>query len=326
MAPAVRKHPGTVAGTRMRGTDVTEHMQGTGSSSARHLDTELALVAAALNKSVVLSEQSRPRTLDLIGRFRRFVIQGHDLDSLAEVTAQHAAVFVRARSREGGKPSTATMHLRRSAIRLVFRTARELGLVSGDPTLDLRLEPRSGIAGRPLTDDEVAICRTAALQSLTSTRLSAAWALAEATARTAELPHLVIADLDLHHARVWLHGSPRTDPRWGTVDEWGLRQLARHVRRLGKDSDPKTRLTYAGSGSAESRQASSCLVIGETLRRAGLGGEPDVRPLSVAAWAGARVFAETGRIEVAAQALGVRSLDRAARLIRFDWHDADGLP
>jgi hypothetical protein len=44
-----------------------------------------------------------------------------------------------------------------------------------------------------------------------------------------------------------------------------------------------------------------------------------VRPVSVAAWAGARVLADTGRIEAAARALGCRSLDTAARLLRFDW-------
>ena len=51
------------------------------------------------------------------------------------------------------------------------------------------------------------------------------------------------------------------------------------------------------------------------LLRAGLVGEPDVRPASVAAWAGRAVFERTGRIEDAAAAMGVRSLDRAARLI-----------
>jgi hypothetical protein len=33
------------------------------------------------------------------------------------------------------------------------------------------------------------------------------------------------------------------------------------------------------------------------------------------------VFAESGRIEEVARALGVRSLDRAARLIAWDWTD-----
>ncbi len=40
--------------------------------------------------------------------------------------------------------------------------ARDLGLVTGDPTQDLALEPRSGVAGRPLTDDEVGVADTAA--------------------------------------------------------------------------------------------------------------------------------------------------------------------
>jgi hypothetical protein len=44
----------------------------------------------------------------------------------------------------------------------------------------------------------------------------------------------------------------------------------------------------------------------------------------VAAWAGARVFADTGRIELVARALGMRSLDQAARAIAWDWKDTDG--
>ena len=51
----------------------------------------------------------------------------------------------------------------------------------------------------------------------------------------------------------------------------------------------------------------------------GLAGEPDVRPMSVAAWAGSRVFRERGRIDAVAHALGMRSLDRAAALIGWDW-------
>jgi hypothetical protein len=76
---------------------------------------------------------------------------------------------------------------------------------------------------------------------------------------------------------------------------------------------------YRGSGSAHSKQASACMVVGEVLVRAGLAGEPDVRPLSVTAWAGRRILEETGRIEQVARRLGMRSLDRAARLICFEW-------
>ena len=311
------KHPGAVAGTRLRGTDMGEHKHGAGEFPPRHLEALLCLVAAELTESAVLSEQSLPRMLGLIGRFGRFVVQGLDVHSLDEVTAAHVGMFLRARGRDHVGSSVATTHLRRSAVRLLFRTARHLGMTDADPTVDLKLDARSSLVGRPLTDDEVGVCRTVALHSLTSTRLSAAWALAEATARTAELPHLRVGDLDLDAGRVWIHGSPRTEARWGVLDEWGAHQLARHVRDLG----PETLLTYHGSGSAHSQQASSCQAIGETLRRAGLGSEEDVRPISVVGWAGARIHTDTGRIEEAARALGVRSLDRAARLIGLDWQD-----
>lgn len=43
-----------------------------------------------------------------------------------------------------------------------------------------------------------------------------------------------------------------------------------------------------------------------------------LRPGSVAAWA-ASLFDKTGRIEEVACLLGVRRLDRAARLIGWDW-------
>jgi hypothetical protein len=94
------------------------------------------------------------------------------------------------------------------------------------------------------------------------------------------------------------------DARWGQLSNWGRPQLERRVRELGPRSSSSTLLIYQGDGSAESRQASSCQAIAETLRRAGLAGEPDVRPVSVAAWAGATAFAETGRIEAAARVMG----------------------
>ena len=297
-----------------------EHIQQRGQTVADAVDR----VACELAASGVLSAHSHRRIVELLDRFGRFVEVGHGVACLDEVTSDHARAFVSAFGTDGVAPGLATQHLRRSAVRLLFRVSRELGLASGDPTLDLRLASRSRSTARPLSDEEVALCRTAALHSLTSTRLAAAWALAEATVRTAELSHLRVADLELRRARVWIHGSPRTEPRWGRLSDWGGVQLERRAHELRPSADPATLLVYGGDGSAESRQASSCQAIGETLRRAGLGTEPDVRPVSVAAWAGAGVLADTGRIEAVARALGCRSLDAAARLIGFDWRALDG--
>jgi integrase/recombinase XerC len=221
----------------------------------------------------------------------------------------------------GAKPSVATQHLRRSGVRLLFRVLRRAGIVDRDPTIDIVLAARSSMAARPLTDAEIALGRSFALHTLTATRQPAAWALAEASARTSEIHSIGIRDVDLDAGRLWIPGSTKTKPRFGELTEWGVRQLDRRIRALGAQDAPATPLVYEGAGSAESRQASSCAAIAETLRRSGLNTEPDVRPVSVAAWAGRRAYDASGRIEDAARVLGVRSLDRAARLIEWNWTD-----
>jgi integrase/recombinase XerC len=266
-----------------------------------------------------LSAQSLVRIEQVTWRFERFLRVGFGVGSLGRVTPAAARAFVEAES-AAGPAGVATMHLRRSVLRLLFRVGRHLGLVAGDPTLDLALPARSFVQARPLEDEEVALCRSAALYSLASTRLAAAWALAEGTARTAELPHLTVADLDLDRGRVWIHGGSRRLPRWGELSPWGVSQLGRHLDSLPSTAGTQ-RLVYRGNGSAQSQQASACVAIGEVLTRAGLGDEPDVRPLSVAAWAGRQILAESGRIELVATRLGMRSLDRTARLVGFDWAD-----
>jgi integrase len=271
-----------------------------------------------------LSEQSVRRMVEITERFVQFIEALARAQTAGEVSASLCERFVKAPiadDSEARQPSIATMHLRRATLRLLFRTARDLGLYEGDPTLDLVLPPRTSLKVRALTDEEVALCRSFSLYSLTQTRLPAAWALAEAAARTSEIPYIRKSDVDLENGRVWLHGSSKAEPRWGVPTTWGLSQIKRRVERVGDENCP---LIYTGRGSPEAKQSASCIAIAETLMRAGLGSEPDVRPGSVVAWAGARIFEQTGRIEEVARRLGMRSLDRAARFIDFDWKRADG--
>ncbi len=271
-----------------------------------------------MDAPVNLSDQSIPRFRDLVERFVAFC-DARQVLSLDEVTPIVAHQFVTAKT-DSLAAAVATQHLRRSWLRLLFRYARELGLAGHDPTIDLVLPPRSNLACRPLTDDEVAVCRSFSLWSLTNTRRPAAWALAEATVRTAELPHIHISDIDLENNQVFIHGSPRTVQRRGSLSDWGATQLRRRIAEMhARGTGDSAFVIYEGDGSAQSRQASACLAISDTLAAAGYVGERDVRPLSIAAWRGAQVLEETGRIEYAALELGVRSLDRAARLIAFDW-------
>jgi integrase len=289
------------------------------------LHHELAVVAERLAIDSGLSPESQPRVLGLVDRFRLFLGRAFGVTSLADVTREQVEAFVRSGSAKGELPSVATMRLRRSTLRPLFRTARDLGLVEGDPTLDLVLPSRTNEAARPLTDLEVQRCRRAALEDLTNTRLTVPWALGEATARTAEIPHVRVGDLDLSGGRVWIRGSSNTEARWGSLSIWGLGQLERHLREHPPGSDGAS-LSYRGSEKPESRRAHSSQAIREALQRAGLTDDPHVRPASLAAWAGRKALCSTGRIDVAARALGMRSLDGAARLIGWDWTSDDGHP
>ena len=253
----------------------------------------------------------------ILERFVGFAVTGMGVTALGAVTPEIAASFVRAPRTDGTPATLPLLHLRRTALRLLFRTARQAGLHVGDPTLDLVLPPRSPLSARPLSDDEVALCRSHALWSLSDSRRAAAWALAEATCRSYELAFITVGDLDLVDDRVWIHGGRTTTDRWGGLTDWGTTQVRRRVQELG--ADPHRRLVYSGRSSGESGRVSPSLAIIDVLTRAGLAAEPDVRPSSVAAWAGRRILNETGCIDEVARRLGISSLDRTARFIAWDW-------
>src|SRR2546421_6043163 len=196
-----------------------------------------------------LTDQSTQRMTELLVRFTIFAEKGLRLRQVSQVSPEHTRAFVFAAiATPAGTqhPGVATMHLRRSALRLYFRTLRQLGLFEGDPTLDLELPPRSSLAMRPLTDDEVALCRSFSLQTLTATRQPAAWALAEATARTSEIPNIRVSDLDLSSRRVWIHGSSKAEARWGLLSAWGATQLARRVGSLKNEPMEDPTVAYEG--------------------------------------------------------------------------------
>lgn len=95
-----------------------------------------------------------PATLDKCGetirRFgRRLAHQG--VTDLHQVTPQLCQAFIDAPTVKGMAPELTTRHARRSALRMLFTTLRELGHHVGDPTLDLHLPARTARAARPLT-------------------------------------------------------------------------------------------------------------------------------------------------------------------------------
>src|SRR5690242_5110234 len=123
------------------------------------VDAATALVVEELRSQGSLAPETAVRVLGLVERFARFVGEGLGRRSLTEVSAADVEAFARAvTARDGATPSVATMRLRRWAVRLLFCTARELGLCAHDPTIDVALPSRQARLPRPLSEDEVAAC------------------------------------------------------------------------------------------------------------------------------------------------------------------------
>lgn len=275
-----------------------------------------------------MSEQTLSRFSQLLHRFITFgVARGAPL--VIDVTPEIAGMFVDAhgRTRHGrtAPASLSTRHLRRSVLRMCFTTARRLSLADTDPTRDLDLPPRVTGQTRPLDEAEAVELRLAAETTDRPTRHAAAAALALAGGFSGEIGHITGADLDLPGARVWIHGSTKTRPRWCPLDAWATQTLAARADHLAATAPPghaPGRLPLAVSprnGTDEQIQARVCVALRDLLRRIGLGADMTVRPASITACAGWETYLRTGRIEAAARHLGMTSLDSTAALIGHDW-------
>ncbi|MFI1734065.1 hypothetical protein ACH40E_33605 [Streptomyces acidicola] len=254
--------------------------------------------------------------------------------TVEDITPDLAKDFItaRGRSRHGhvSEAAVATMLLRRSVLRIAFRTLRELGLSDTDPTRDIELPRRVPGDVRPLTEDEVVSLRHQASFVTRPSRHGAAAALALAGGHSGEIGHIRVRDLDTERSRVWMHGSTKTDPRWCPLDAWSLNTLTARAdfvaaRQLRPGSAPLARLAVSDRHASDAAlQARVCVALRDLLTRIGLHDEADVKPSSITAWAGLDVFEDTGRIEDTARRLGLRSLDRAAAVIGHEWRGRPG--
>lgn len=281
-------------------------------SGAVGLGAELQLCLVEL--AAANSDATFVRIGSTWARFGKFA-EHHHVETLDRVDLAFAAAFVRSLTTAEASPGTATMHNRRTSLRMLFRTARRLGLVDGDPTLDLVLPSRVTGSFRPLSDEEVDLCRDAASWWMSSQRFAAVWALAEAGARGAELGAVRVSDVDLDKRRVRLSGGKRVVPRCVPLTDWAHDCLERRLTTLDDDEF----VAYRGASPRSAGRISAASAVTAVLTRAGLADEADLRPTSVAAWAGRAEFERTGSIADAARLLGLKSLDATARMIGWDW-------
>ena len=276
------------------------------------LEAEYDHCVAGIGDTIM--EGARQRATTTWTRFISFAA-ACGIGSLSDVTPSVATAFIHSRTSTGSKPSRQSMHNRRTCLRQLFRVARKVGLATADPTIDLVLPTRSSRLFRPLSNSEINLCRDAASLWTSSQRFSAVWALAEASARGAELGAVRTTDLDLAAGRVWLSGSLRVEPRWGVLTKWGATVLAQRLAETSNDAF----VAFQGSTAGSASRVSAASAVTAVLKRAGLGDYTDVRPMSVAAWAGRTAFDRDGDIAATAHLLGLRSLDATARMIGWDW-------
>ncbi|MES9509147.1 hypothetical protein ABWJ92_22475 [Streptomyces sp. NPDC000609] len=272
-----------------------------------------------------MSEQTYDKFSLLLKRYTRYAtLRGALLLGEANRYVTEDFVNAQGRSRHGhvSESALATRLLRRSVVRAAFRTLRELGLSDQDPTRDIDLPARTCEGIRALTEDEAVQLRHHAAFVTRPTRHAAAAALALADGHSGEIGHVVAADLDLRHSRVWMHGASKYEPRWCRLDAWGrhvLAERAAHVTARHPDTAAARLAVSCQPASDAALQARSCVALSDLLRRIGLGSDPLVKPASVTAKAAVEAFEVTGRIEEAARRLGLRSLDRAAAVVGYDW-------
>ncbi len=312
VTPAVLEHPG-VWPEPVGGPDVSEATPVGGSFRDGVVDS----VISQLRGGHAFAEQTLDRLEALIRQFVQFAQRGHGVTDLREVTGAVVEAYLRSPTSDGAHPSVSLQHFRRSAVRVLYRTCRQLGADVADPSLDVVLPRRDPAGFRPLVDAEVEVARASAVGLQRDTRAAAAWALCEATARTGELPWLRWEHVDFAGARVWIPGTPRTLPRWGYLTDWGRLQVARH-HRVSRQPD-SSRMFPGGRPGSALAQSTAVGMISRILADVGLDASCGVRPSSVAAWAGRTVFEQTGRIEVVARCVGLRSLDRTGVFIGWDW-------
>lgn len=285
--------------------------------------TVAAAVFAAWNRAAdtgAMSQQTIDKFSLLVNRFCRFAV-AHEVESINDVTPTVVEDFVHARGRDRSgarvEPSLATKHIRLSTLRVFFRTARSLGIGCDDPTTVIDLPGRAQPGHRrALTPDEAQLVRFFADLGAHK-RHSSTVALLLAGARTGEIGHLTVGDIDADKQTARLHGSVKYAERVVPLDDHAATVLAARAAHL--DNDPRQPLCDTGTGSDAARQARVGMTVGAVLRAAGLSVDPAITPTSLTAHAGTQAFARTGRIEDAARVMGARSLDSAAALIGFDW-------
>jgi integrase len=255
------------------------------------------------------AESAADRLGTIIGQYGTW-LSNQGVASLVDATNADCLGFITAATRRGNPPSASTMQLRRTALRGLYGTVADLGGPELTITDRLGLPARRPLDNCAVSDADLAIIRIAAL--VHPARLLHApslIALAEATATTGEIALIRWSQLDLDTGQVALPGAGRTQPRIGSLTQWGTRIL-----RARDSQNPGGLVAAVAATTLEISQAAVVMTVGRLLRDTLL--DPLPKPGSLRLWAPAAFVHDGGSIEDASRMLGIASLDVTARLLQ----------
>jgi hypothetical protein len=232
-----------------------------------------------------------------------------------DITGWAQAALARRRL-TGKNPAQATVRLRLTCARIVLQVLRRLGLYEGDPLIGVKGPGRSKRTTRPMTDEEILLARICCTDLEGTYLQPAALALAEATATSTELSAVLVCHIDLEAATVVLTGAKRRAARTGYLSPWGVKQLAARINRLRADNPGLSighlPVTYSGAAGGKSAAAAAAILMRGVLEACSLAGQHGIKPGSIAAAYGRRVWQQTGSLPLVAHVLGRNTFDGAA--------------
>ena len=333
-APTIRQLGRSTAFQGLGPGDTFRLASGVPAAGQIPLDEAIALVLADWRRQNVLggiADLTLDRSERFLGQFAKYASAmgatefGHITPAMcsAFVSAPIAGTSPSTKGKTGRAPSGATQNGRLNVVRVLFMTARLLGLDDRDPTSGIKHVPNTRSNLRPLTPAEVRTLTDVASTGK-GTKAAVSLALALAGSGITEMAYVTIGDIDLAARTVLLYGrGQRLQGRRNHLDDWATAQIRRRLTALAKNGHtgrdwplvlPQPVDTY--DPNHVSPQASRPFYT--LFDRASLAGS-GIRPSSISEYAANRAYALTGDVEQVASLVGLASLVSARSLISPTW-------
>lgn len=298
-------------------------------------DWDSQAVKGNIQESTVITHKKVLATFESFARGRGAVLLC-DIDS--EMVWQWLESLT---SVKQSQPTEAMRKLRRTVAITFFRTTFRLGLTDRNPADSITpvVQPERFVCALSVKDIERVkeVADLDAYRNITpdeyesgSSQIAVAVALTLIGSQGGEIAAIRGRDLDLIGKRVWAHdGGIRITNRWLPIDDlWAFDVLAARIAFLARKNPngfleapiaylPRT--DDARSSQLQRRQSAAANLVDKAIKRAGLKQNGRIRMASITEYLALRVFQETGRVEAVALRLGMRSLDRAAHVVGYDW-------